>query len=131
MTKFKSAVIIGLGLFVLSVLFLSACKKKQPEGILGQKEMVDILSDLHIIDGYSATVSYVDSVKELKRNFYATIYAKHHVSEAAFQKSFKYYSMQPELLDTIYTQVENIILKKEKRLNRINEAKRKKLLKKK
>ena len=117
-----------LKLFILSLFFLAGCDQhKSPEGIIGQQKMVGILSDLHIMDGYISTLQYPDSQWTSGQNHYSTIYKKHNVSRATFEKSLKYYSLQPTLLDSMYTQVENILLKKEIKMNKVNELKLKKL----
>lgn len=88
--------------------------------------MVWILSDLHVMDGYFSMLQYSDSLRITAKNYYATIYKKHNISRVAFEKSLKYYSMQPVLLDSMYTQVENILLKKENKLKKVSEEKLKK-----
>lgn len=74
------------------------------------------MADLHAMDGYMATMIYSDSMRVESRNFYATIYKNHNTSQALYDKSLKYYSMQPALLDTMYTRVEAILVKKEKKI---------------
>lgn len=114
----------GLKLIFCGLFFLLGCEQnKRPEGILDEKRMVAVLSDLHIMDGYISTLDYSDSLRITGKNYYATIYKKHNISRNTYEKSLRYYSMQPALLDSMYTQVENIIFKKEIKLNKVRDAK--------
>ncbi len=112
----------GIKLFLLSVIFLIGCdQEKPPAGIIGEQKMVRVLADLHIMDGYISTLSYSDTVRITGKNYYATIYKKHNINKAAFEKSLKYYTRQPALLDSMYSQVEIILLKQEVKLIKIQQ----------
>ena len=89
--------------------------------------MVGVLADLHTIDGYMSTLMYSDSLRVAGKNYYAAVYKKHKISKSRFEESLKYYSMQPELLDSMYSKVQIILNKKEETLNKIQELKQKKL----
>ena len=77
------------------------------------------MADLHIMDGYMATMIYSDSLRVESKNYYATIYKNHNTSQALYDKSLKYYSMQPALLDTMYTRVEAILAEKEHKIHNV------------
>jgi predicted nucleotidyltransferase len=116
-------------LFILSI-FLSGCNNDSPpRDIIEEQKMVGVLADLHTIDGYMSTLMYSDTFRVAGKNYYATVYKKHNISKPRFDKSLKYYSAQPELLDSMYSKVEIILKKKEERLNKIQEMKQKKLTK--
>ena len=119
-----------LKLLFSGLLFLSACNQNDhPKNIIEEQKMVRILADLHVMDGYMTTLMYSDSLKMSGKNYYTTIYQKHKITKSIFEQSLKYYSMQPVLLDSMYTQVENILKKKEEKLNKAQEEKLKKLQK--
>ena len=97
-----------------------ACNKNQvPEGVLDEKQMVNVLADLTVIDGYMSTLMYTDSLRISGKNFYATVYKNHNISKETFDKSMKYYSSQPALLDSLYSKVTRKLEAKEKVLNKI------------
>jgi hypothetical protein len=113
----------------LCLLILSACSQdKRPKGILDQQKMIEVTADLHIIDGYLSTLMYTDSARILGKNFYVTIYEKHHISRADYEESLKYYSMQPVLLDSMYNKVEDILRLKEEELYKIEEKEQRKMM---
>ena len=109
-----------LQIFFLSFLLLTACdSNKVPEGVLDEKKMVNVLADLTVIDGYMSTLIYTDSMRISGKNFYATVYKNHNISKKTFDKSLKYYSSQPVLLDSMYSKVTRKLEAKEKVLNKI------------
>lgn len=109
-----------LKLLILSLFLLTACANEEiPEGVLDQQKMVNVLTDMTVIDGYMSTLMYTDTLRTSGKNYYATVYKNHNISKAAFDKSLKYYSMQPALLDSMYTKVTKKLEAKEKTLNKI------------
>lgn len=114
----------GLKLFFLGLLFLSACNTNNaPENIIEEQKMVRILADLHVMDGYMASLMYSDSIRVLGNSYYKTVYKKYSTTKPLFEQSMKYYSMQPVLLDSMYSQVEDILKKKEAKLFKLQEKK--------
>ena len=95
-------------LFFSVLLFLSACsKKKTPEGILSQPQMISLLTDVHVVDGSLYNVSQIpDSLYKYGMASYIAVFKKHHINEAEFKKNLKYYSTQPEQLMEIYEKVD-------------------------
>jgi hypothetical protein len=121
-----------LKLIFLSIIFLTACNlNKKPAGILDEKQMVGLLTDLHIVDGYVSSILYVDTlkVKMTGRDYYASVYKHHNTTKPIFEKSLKYYSNQPVLLDSLYSQVERNLTAKQKRALKQEEDKQKKIQK--
>jgi hypothetical protein len=106
-------------LFILALFFLSACKDdKLPKGIIEEEKMIDIITELHVIDGYMSVLPYNDSIKIKAKNFYSSVYKNNGVTKYTYEKSLKYYSMDPIKLDSMYSQVLNKLDKKEKLLNK-------------
>lgn len=104
-------------LFFLSMIW-SCSQKKKPDHILEEQKMMNIMIDLHIVDGYMSSLMYNDSTRIKGKNFYASVYDKHKVTRAEYEKSLKYYSMDPVLLDSMYSKVERILSTKEQKLNK-------------
>ncbi|SKB33618.1 DUF4296 domain-containing protein [Daejeonella lutea] len=114
-------------ILLLSIFMLTACRRHAaPEGILEEKQMVEVLTDLSVVDGYMATLLYSDTLRIQGKNYYATVYKNHNTSKAVFDKSMKYYSLQPVLLDSMYSKVSKRLEAKEKRLNKIYELEQRK-----
>ena len=106
-------------LLFLIVLLLFGCKQEKiPDDIIDQKKMILIMADLHTMDGYMSTIIYNDTTRKNSKNLYATIYKTHNTTAALYEKSLKYYSMKPALLDTMYNKVQAILDEKEHKLNR-------------
>jgi hypothetical protein len=106
--------------FFLGLLVIAACRDKDiPQNLIEEQKMVQIIADLHIIDGYMATLIYTDSTRINGKNFYATVYKSHNTTRAEYEKSLKYYSMNPVLLDSMYNHVEALLADKERKLNKI------------
>jgi hypothetical protein len=114
-------------ILLLSLFFFAACDDKGlREGVLEEQKMINVLTDLTIIDGYMSALMYTDSVRVGGKNYYATIYRKHGISKAVFDKSMKYYSTQPARLDSMYSKVTRKLETQEKKLNKINELEQRK-----
>ncbi len=77
--------------------------------------MVTVLTDVHLMDAYISMIPYNDSVlKQQSLRYYDAIYKKHKISRRDFDKSLEYYSKQPKVLDSMYSQVITNLNKKEK-----------------
>lgn len=92
-----------LGFFVL--IFVTACNRNQvPEGIIENGKMVLVLTDVHLVDSYVSSAAY-DTTTQPAANYYKVVYQKYKIDSVQLQKSLRYYSRDPELLDTMYHQV--------------------------
>ena len=112
-------------LFFSVLIFLIACGgKKTPEGIIGQDKMVNLLTDIHIVDGSMYSVLQMpDSLYKYGNDKYLTIFKKYHTDSIQFKKSFKYYADNPEKLQAIYEQITINIKQKSDSLNKLNNDK--------
>jgi len=91
------------GFFVL--ILLAACSRERlPEGIIENPKMISVLTDIHLIDSYVSSAAY-DTTTQPAKNYYKVVYQKYKIDSVQFQRSLRYYSRQPELLDTMYYQV--------------------------
>lgn len=91
------------GFFVL--IFVAACNYKQPPaGILKNDKMISVLTDIHLVDSYLGSAAY-DTTTQPAANYYRVVYKKYKIDSLQFQKSLRYYSRQPEQLDTMYHQI--------------------------
>jgi hypothetical protein len=94
-------------LFFLALLFLVACIDSRSDGIIEQDEMVNLLVDVHIVDGsmYNIDSPHADSLYKYGIDRYVKVFKKHKTDSTQFDKSLKYYSLHPEQLEEMYTVV--------------------------
>ena len=113
-----------ISLFFSVLLYLTACKSNDvPNGIIEEKEMISLLTDVHIVDGAIYTVPQVsDSLYKYGRAKYVAVFKKYHTTDDQFQKSLKYYTTQPDRLQEMYNKIDAIIKAK---IDSINKAQKK------
>lgn len=90
-----------LVLFFL-LIFFGACNfGRKPKGVIAENEMVDVLIDMHLADGYTSTVFDTTQIVQL----YKTVYKNHGIDSLTFRKSLQYYAKEPQELQKIYDKV--------------------------
>ncbi|MDB5129105.1 DUF4296 domain-containing protein [Mucilaginibacter sp.] len=109
-----------ISLFFSVLLYLTACKSNDvPDGIIKEKEMISLLTDVHLTDGAIYTLPQIpDSLYKYGRAKYIAVFKKHHTTDDQFQKSLKYYSTQPDRLQEMYGKIDAIIKAKIDSVNR-------------
>ncbi|SEO09805.1 protein of unknown function [bacterium A37T11] len=90
----------------LGFIFLLGCHSGPPKGIIAQEKMVSVLTDVHLADGYVSSVP-MDSVQILRNSLYAGIYEKYDTDSAGLRHSLEYYSAQPQVYDSMYSNVKS------------------------
>ncbi len=109
-------------LFLVIALFLltSSCQEeKLPKGILEKQKMVSVITDIQLVDSYVTQIPYNDTLATLQSSeYYKAIYRKYKISRKDFDKSLQYYSKQPKVLDSMYSQVLTNLNKAEKKVNK-------------
>jgi len=104
MLSFVNRFILYLG---ISFLFC-ACSPKEvqiPADIIPQEKMVILMTDVLILESiYNQNKQGNDSTITV-RDSYQNIFRKHGVTDSLFDKSFKFYTDNPEFLKEIYTEV--------------------------
>jgi hypothetical protein len=100
-------------LFFSALLILSACKSgNDSSGIIKQDDMIKLLADIHLADGYLATQPNNDSLYVYGTGQYQYIFKQHQTDSAAFKRSMKYYSRHDKDMVAIYEEVTKILQKK-------------------
>lgn len=96
---------IRIILFGMMILVPFACgKTSKPEGILTEKQMVNVMTELYLAEEKANRLSIpFDSVKELFPMFSAKAFEKAGFSDTLFRKSLDYYISEPDKLEKIYT----------------------------
>jgi hypothetical protein len=95
-------------IYFLVFLFIISCnnKTKTPADIIPENKMVSILVDIHLAD---ATLNIL-TIRQIKINFnpkdyYYTVFKKHHTNQQTFDRSVKYYSLDIKEYNKIYDEV--------------------------
>ncbi len=91
-----------LALFCGLIFFASCTSKDAPENLIGKKDIVNVLIDMHLAD---ASIDYVynsDSMLIFAKSKYNYIFDKYHTDSAAFSQSLDYYSKDSERFAKIY-----------------------------
>jgi site-specific recombinase XerD len=94
-----------------------ACSKpevKIPNNVIPKDSMVFIMMDVHIAEAGVKSLS-ADSLMINTKTYYEFIYKKHQITEEQFQKSMRFYTYQPELLQEIYVKMTEEILANKKK----------------
>jgi hypothetical protein len=97
---------------------VSCSNKKQSKDIIEEQKMIHIMTELHIVDGYMSSLTYTDSIRINGKNFYNTVYKNNGISKSQYEKSLKFYSMNPVKLDSMYSDVQKILTAKENTINK-------------
>lgn len=77
----------------------------EPEGLLSQEQMVEVMTDIHLIEGARTGLVIMGDTVGGVNEHYKAFFEKHHVSQNQFDSSFVYYSKKPEVFDKIYERV--------------------------
>ena len=104
--------------FIISLTFLlffslASCTKKvedkikPPDDLITREEMVDIIVDMHIFDAVMASEQKKVGKKAQNQKYYLynSIMEKHNITRERFEKNFKYYQHDFEVMDDIYADV--------------------------
>jgi hypothetical protein len=76
-----------------------------PSGVIPKKEMIALLTDVHLIESYTSTIGQ-DSAKQVSANLYESVFKKFSTDSIQFKKSIDYYSKYPEDFHEMYLQVQ-------------------------
>ena len=102
---------------LLGSLLVMACTNqtdKQPDGLIDEDRMADILTEVHIAEARVSRLSLtsIDSSQIAYKHLESQIFRKFGVDTAAYRKSYIFYSSHPEDMATIYKRVTENLQKK-------------------
>lgn len=100
----------------LLLIGFSACSKNQaniPSNIIPKDSMVLIMSDIHIAEAAVKTAAADTNYKLNIKTFYDHIYKKYNTTDSNFNKSLKFYTDNPALLEEIYQKIAEEMSRKE------------------
>jgi len=95
--------------FLLALFFLvSSCYNVNevevvaPTKMLTKMQMVEILTDMQIIEAGFSINKNLNSGKELKPEYYSEVFEQHSVTLQQFKENIDYYHASPKVMEDIY-----------------------------
>ena len=86
-----------------------SCRDKgfpKPENLVSEKEMVNILYDIHLGEAWSNHYRIDNKSKKItSKDLYFSVLKKHKVADSIFEQSVVFYSSMPKKYEKIYQQV--------------------------
>ena len=94
-----------LAMMVALTLLLFGCSNgNKPKGLLGQSEMVRVMTEVYLVEQKVSTVGVSrDSTAQMFRYMSPEIFKKLGTNDSIFRMSFDYYMENPVLMEEIYT----------------------------
>ena len=91
--------------FLVALFFLSvSCKKELPKGILPKEQMAELMTQVHLIDGYISNLPS-DSSRKVMIPLYQQLFQQYDLDSASFTKNLDYYLGNPALTEDAYQDV--------------------------
>ena len=102
-------------ILLVSALLMSACNKnKVPEGVIKEKTMIELLTEMHTADAYFNNITGYECdtmIGEINYT-YNQIFKKYGTTKEGFERSMDYYSQNPKKFREMY---EKVVLKLNKK----------------
>lgn len=94
----------------LALLALVSCEEKgypKPENLLSEKEMVDVLYDIHLAEAVASrnTFRSTDSLRVSSEQMYQAVLDRYGLQDSTFAQTLIYYSARPKVYEKIYKNV--------------------------
>ena len=98
-------------LFVFVLFAVVSCDEPimpKPENLLKEKQMINMLVDIHIAEATYNQFRYDTIMKSnSSENFYYSVLDKYEVVDTVFEQSYVYYSSLPKDFEKMYREVMN------------------------
>ncbi|HSH19667.1 MAG TPA: DUF4296 domain-containing protein [Draconibacterium sp.] len=102
----KTGIILALLIYILVSCDNSVIKK--PDNLVKEKQMIDMLIDIHIAEATYNRMRYDSIVRNSSSaNFYYSVLEKYETPDSVFEKSFLYYASNPKNFEKMYREVMN------------------------
>lgn len=103
---------------VIVVLMLACSREKRPDGVLSEEDMVKVLIDIHLTEGFvqSLPIPY-DSSKKLYPVLEKEIFEKHEISDSLYLHSLQYYLRDAIKMEELYARTIDSLTLIEKRMD--------------
>jgi hypothetical protein len=94
-------------LFFLVTVILSSCNDKSDNSVIKHDEMVNVLTDMLIVDGsmYNTPSQNPDTLYKYGTGRYLALFKRHHIDSVQFRTSLKYYANKPVELQAMYDKI--------------------------
>ena len=114
-----------LTLIALLLVLVTACGHKDkgfvPDRLLNEKEMIDIMTDVQIIE---ADINYKKSqdreqgqpqkdYSQMARSYYDQLFEHYDITDSIFTQNIRYYTERPEVLEKIMDSVMQRLMKEQ------------------
>ena len=99
-------------IILTSIFLITSCQKTTPEGILPENTMVEMMTEVHLVDGYLSTLS-IDSSRKVINSLYGHIFDKYQIDSVGFQRNVDYYLGNPTLSKKLYSTITQTISNKD------------------
>lgn len=97
----KRDVFNGLGVSFLIFLIIAACSRV-PKGIIPERKMQQILTDMHLADAIIDADPYNFHTYEAKKALYQSVFDKHRITEAVYDSSLIWYGKNLDVYMQVY-----------------------------
>lgn len=106
------------------ILLTVNCGGRGKEKILSEKQLIEVLVDIHVADGIALDMNnQLDASYVLdSASLYQSIFDKHGVTRKQFDTSMVFYTARPKRFNEIYNQVLVEVKQQEEEVNRQMEA---------
>ena len=119
----------GLRLKIVCVLLACvAMMGCRPRGVLSNREMRDVLYDLHRVDGALQVAGYSYGHSQEVAGYYKNVLDEHGITQAQFDSSLVWYTDNPQIFNKIYPKVIERLEEDYEREKQLREANRDKRL---
>ena len=93
-----------LVMLIMNFLLLVSCGQQAPDNRLSESKMSDLMTEVHLIDGYLSALSKDSAVKVLPV-LYEGVFKKYGLDSVSFAENRNYYMGDPDLTERIYGKV--------------------------
>jgi len=90
---------------IVSIFLIFAACSNRPKGVLNQDDMVNLLTDMHKLDGVLIERGIMFSNDSTKTKYYNFVFAKYEITKANFDSSLVWYTKKPQEFNNIYNKV--------------------------
>jgi len=106
---------LSFTLTIALALVLASCndlKVKAPKNLLSEDRMVEIITDIDIIEAkFNFADEHGKSADSMKTSYYNQLYEHHGITKEQLVDNINYYTQKPELLENIMTRVVDSLTK--------------------
>ncbi len=90
---------------IVSILLIFAACSNRPKGVLAQEDMVNLLTDMHKLDGVLIERGIMFSNDSTKTKYYNFVFSKYEITKANFDSSLVWYTKNPQEFNNVYNKV--------------------------